>query len=55
MIIFKAEGDIRKLAAKGACRATQPSGALSGLNCRAESEAGRFEGEFSVATKAPGL
>ncbi|WP_139020616.1 hypothetical protein [Bradyrhizobium sp. ORS 285] len=55
MIIFKAEGDIRKLAAKGACRATLPSGALSGLSCRADSEVGRFEGEFTAGTKAPGL
>jgi hypothetical protein len=54
MIIFKVEGDIRKLAAKGVCRTTSPAGALSDMTCRADSEAGRFEGKFSVETNAAG-
>ncbi|XUM23959.1 hypothetical protein ACRAVF_12330 [Bradyrhizobium oligotrophicum S58] len=52
MIIFKVDGDIRKLTAKGMCRAKNIAGALSGLSCRADSEAGRFEGEFSAESKA---
>ncbi|MGJ5092990.1 hypothetical protein ACQR18_13020 [Bradyrhizobium oligotrophicum] len=51
MIIFKVDGDIRKLTAKGMCRANNMTGALSGVTCRADSEAGRFEGEFSAQTK----
>ncbi|MGJ4915334.1 hypothetical protein [Bradyrhizobium sp. SZCCHNR3003] len=52
MIIFKVDGDIRKLTAKGMCRAKNMAGALSGLTCRAGSEAGRFEDGFSAETKA---
>lgn len=46
MIIFKIEGDVRRLAAKGMCRSSKPAAAFAKLSCRADSELGRFEGEF---------
>ncbi len=54
MMIFKLDGDIRKLAAKGMCRMKDTACALSSLTCRADSEAGRFEGEFFAESKAAG-
>ena len=55
-IIFKIEGEIRKMPARGACRRADPTHASSTLRCRADSEMGKFEGEFvASATKASGL
>jgi hypothetical protein len=55
-IIFKVEGEIRRVPAKGVCRPANPANASSGLSCQANSEVGKFEGEFlASATKASGL
>ena len=55
-IIFEVEGEVRRIPAKGVCRPTNPANASSGLSCQANSELGKFEGEFlTSATKASGL
>lgn len=46
MIIFKVEGEIRKVPARGLCRPANPTNAPARLGCRADSEVGKFEGEF---------
>jgi len=55
-IIFKFEGEIRRVPAKGVCRPTNPANPSSSLGCQADSAVGKFEGEFWAApTKASGL
>jgi hypothetical protein len=55
-IIFKVEGEIRRVPARGVCRPANPASASSSLSCQANSEVGKFEGEFlASATKASGL
>ncbi|UFZ02496.1 hypothetical protein LQG66_24825 [Bradyrhizobium ontarionense] len=54
-IIFKIEGEIRKIPARGACRPANPTNASSSLSCQADSELCKFGGEFLTgATKAAG-
>ncbi|GLH80752.1 hypothetical protein SSBR45G_56610 [Bradyrhizobium sp. SSBR45G] len=54
MMILKIEGDVRRVAAKGMCHTSKLTIATAKLNCLADSELGRFEGEFVPGTKPPG-